>query len=814
MFDSATPLSPQVRPGRSRLPHARTMSARLLTRALCLAVLASVLCGADKDQVTAITRAYDQDIHPLIASLCIKCHGPDKQKGTVTFAPIDSGRACLDGREVWMKALTQLTTRDMPPEAEKQPSAEERARLLGWLKGLRHLATPDPGPATIRRLSRNEYLNTLRSLFGTELQLTVDLPNDSAGESFDNSLSLLLMEKYLLAADEVLDHLISSDRMQRHVLAGQMDATRMGVHEAGKPDGKERRFTQPAEVTAMIEIPVEGTYTIHVRAGAEQAGAEPVRLAVRFDTQVVGELKILARPKYPASYTCTAQLVPGKTRFSVIFMNPLSADAALATATSDAGKPDSGKARPPTANATAAPPQVRAVTIDAIDLIGPPAKSMTEVQRRLFVAQPSKEPGKELSKHDAARRILEPFIVRAFRRPSYDGEADALLKVFDLADSQDESFIDSVKLMLKAVLVSPQFLFRTPEDAPTAGDGVVRVGDHELATRLSYFLWSTMPDDELLQLAHQGTLHEPAILTAQIRRLIADPRARALVDTFVGSWLGLERFADAVVDDRKFPQMTPALREAMMDEVRAFISGLMRGDGSLLDLLDCNYTYMNGLTAKLYGNDEIKGATMQKVALSDGNRGGLIGMPAILMLTSRSNRTSPVKRGKWILETLFDASPPPPPPDVAPLDKQDTPENAHLTLRQKTERHRTDPACAACHRIMDPIGFGLENFDAIGRWRITDDTGGVVDAIGELPGKLHFTSPSELKRILMARKDEFVRMFTAKLLGYALGRHLGDYDQVVVDDLAEVAVKDRYQLDALIVRIATSYPFLNRRSIQ
>ena len=811
---------------------------------LGLALGAALLPASEDTQERQVRAAFEQEVRPFLDTFCIKCHGIDKKKGDVSFAPYQRGRDPLDARPLWRTLLAELTARDMPPEQEKQPDDAQRQRVMAWARSLRRLETPDPGEAAIRRLSRMEYENTLRDLFGADVHAGVDLPDDNAGEAFDNSLSPLLMEKYLLAADEVLDRLIMPEQFQRHLLAGQMDALIAGAPDAGKADGTDRRFAVPGEVMAVFDLPVEGSYTIRIRTGAEQAGAEPVRLGVRFDNQVVSELKITARPKSPATTTCTVKLLPGRTRFSIVFMNPLLPETPAAPAAPTPAapakpgpgpkpkpapperKPEPAKDKTPAAPvAPAAPPAVRAVVIESIDLVGPLAKPPTEVQRRLFSATPSQEPGKELGRQAAAQRILEPFAYRAFRRPPYREEIQGLLKVFALADAQDQGWVDSVKLMLKAVLVSPQFLYRTPEDLPAA-DGatagktnrgasdVVAVGDHELATRLSYFLWATMPDDELLRLAREGRLHEPAQLEAQVRRLMQDPRSRALSETFIASWLGLNQFASTVVDEKKFPQLTREVRAGMYDEVMTFSDNLMRAGGSVLDLIDCDYAFVNTHTAKLYGLDAIKGAKMQRVTLSDHNRGGLVGMPAILMVTSRSDRTSPVKRGKWVLETLFNAAPPPPPANVDALDKQDTPANADLTLRQKTERHRTDPACASCHRIMDPLGFGLENFDAIGRWRAKDDSGGPVDAQGELPGKQRFSSPSELKQILMARKDEFARAFAAKLLGFALGRRLGGYDEVVVDDLAAGMPRDHYQLDTLIVRIVSSYPFLHRRAIR
>ncbi|HEX3135478.1 MAG TPA: DUF1588 domain-containing protein, partial [Planctomycetota bacterium] len=296
-------------------------------------------------------------------------------------------------------------------------------------------------------------------------------------------------------------------------------------------------------------------------------------------------------------------------------------------------------------------------------------------------------------------------------------------------------------------------------------------------------------------------------LSAQVRRLIADPRSRALIDDFVAPWLGLDLLPSIVVDERLFPQLMLEVRQAMYDEGTLLVKTIMRDNRSLLELIANDYTFVNAGLARWYGLNDIKGAKLQRVILSDPNRGGVMTLPGVLTVTAMSTRTSLVKRGKWVLEQLLGTTPPPPPPNVAALEKQDTPENVTLTIRQKTERHRQDPTCAGCHRVMDAIGFGLENFDSIGRWRDRDDHGTPVDCAGELPGRQHFSSPAELKRILLTRKDAFTRTLAAKLLSYALGRGLSGYDEVVLDRIVEQVGKNNYRFDTLLSEIALSYPF-------
>jgi hypothetical protein len=367
--------------------------------------------------------------------------------------------------------------------------------------------------------------------------------------------------------------------------------------------------------------------------------------------------------------------------------------------------------------------------------------------------------------------------------------------------------------MLKAVLVSPQFLFITPAKEAAPEQTVMPLDDHQLASRLSYLLWATMPDAELAALADAGKLRESSILKAQVKRLLADPRSRALFDGFGAHWLGLGGLESQTFDPVKFPQMTTEMRAAMFDEARLFFESIVRENRSVVGLVDSDYTFLNGTLASLYGMEKkITGPEMRKVKLTDANRGGILGMPGILATTSFPNRTSPVRRGVWVLEQVLGEHVPAAPPNVPELEKQDNKAVASMTLRQRTELHRTEATCANCHKILDPIGFGLENFDAIGRWRDKDDAGGAIDAAGELPGGKHFSTPKELKGIIAARSGDLARNFTQRLLAYALCRQLEGYDEIVVDRMMETIAKDGYRMQTLISEVVSSYPFLNYRT--
>jgi mono/diheme cytochrome c family protein len=454
--------------------------------------------------------------------------------------------------------------------------------------------------------------------------------------------------------------------------------------------------------------------------------------------------------------------------------------------------------------------QYLGIANEVLDRILAPADAPpTAVQRRLFGEPPAAGTDARAAAGDVARSLAR----NAFRRPPSEAELDVLLGVFDLGCENQLAYPAALRLMLKAILVSPQFLYITPaSEVASGGRAIVPLDDYQLASRLSYLLWATMPDAELSALADSGRLHEPAVLTGQVRRLLQDPRSRALFDGFGAQWLGLGELEGKTFDPAKFPLMTGEMRAAMYDEARLFFESIVRENRSVVTFVDSDYTFLNETLATLYGMEKtVTGPAMRKVQLTDANRGGILGMPGILATTSFPDRTSPVKRGVWVLEQVLGEHVPAAPPNVPSLEKQDNENVATLTLRQRTELHRTDATCANCHKILDPIGFGLENFDAIGRWREEDDSGGAIDATGELPGGKRFSSPRELKAIIAGRRVELARNLTEKLLAYALCRQLEGYDEIVVDRLMENIAKDGYRMQTLITEIVTSYPFTQRR---
>ncbi len=425
---------------------------------------------------------------------------------------------------------------------------------------------------------------------------------------------------------------------------------------------------------------------------------------------------------------------------------------------------------------------------------------------RLFRSRPA--PGKD--ERTAAKENLEWIAARAFRRPVEPAELSGLLGLYDTSRKAGDSWEDAVRQGIRATLVSPSFLFRIERSTPIQPGGEEQLDDWSLATRLSYFIWSSMPDDALLGLAAGKKLRDPAVLEAQVRRMLADPKARALAENFGSQWLRTKELHHGTHPAKdKFPEYTPALRDAMAEEPIAFIGGLLRENRPLTDCLDADYTFVNAPLAKHYGLPEVKGDAMQRVALTDRNRGGVATMAGVLTLTSYPRRTSPVLRGKWIMEEILGTPPPPPPAMIKTLPNSDRARDG-LTFRQQLERHRADPQCAGCHKAMDQLGFGLENFGGTGAWRsaIADKP---VDSAGELPTGEKFTGPAELKKLLMTRKNEFLRTITEKMLAYSLGRGIENGDWLTVQQIAKTVAADGYKAQRLVLEIAKSYPFNYRR---
>jgi hypothetical protein len=430
---------------------------------------------------------------------------------------------------------------------------------------------------------------------------------------------------------------------------------------------------------------------------------------------------------------------------------------------------------------------------------------LDEVRRKLLTAVP----GPKISPREAARKVIERFLPLAFRRPAVAQEIDRYVALFDKASAHGASFEQALKLALKGVLISPSFLFLT--DSPPAKKGLYQLGHYEVASHLSYFLWASMPDDELFALAGRGRLHDPDVLRGQVRRMLRDPRSRGLADGFAAQWLGIRPLGVTIRPDAKlFPEFTDQLAAAMREETLLLFDTILRENRSVLEVISADYTFVNEALAAHYKLEGIKGPQMRRVKLDDPARGGVLGHAGILTVTSFPHRTSPVLRGRWVLEELLGADVPPPPPDVPVLNERRKGGSNPTTIRQQLEKHRAKAECATCHSRIDPLGFGLEKFDPLGRWR-TEQGGAPVDSVGVLPTGEKFDGPAELKKLLLEkRRPEFLRNLSRKMLGYALGREVKRVDMCVVGDCVKALEQDDFRAFRLVETIVTSYPFLHR----
>jgi mono/diheme cytochrome c family protein len=592
-------------------------------------------------------KTFKKNVTQFVNKYCVDCHGSRPEAGINLRSALNTPGAASSALH-WKKAVANVKVNDMPPhDAGQLPTEEERQQFVQWIGKLKYLAPRDPGTFVIRRLSKVEYGNTLRDLYGVDVSIADSLPDEVVGEGYLNSISPMQSERFLEIANKVIEKVVASE-----------------------------------------------------------------------------------------------------------------------------------------------------------------GKSPTVVQQRLFGPAPAE--GADL--RQAARVVARSLARNGYRRPPTEAELDVLVDVFDLGQENNLSYTKSLAFMLKAVLVSPQFLFITPAANIDSKDKIVPLDDHQLASRLSYLLWSAPPDAELAKLADNGQLQNPDVLRQQAERLLLHPRSRALFDSFGAQWLGISQLEQQTFDPQVFPQMTPALRQAMVDEARLLFQSIVQDNESIYRFVDSDYTFLNQPLAEVYGlNQAVEGLEMRRVKLDNPNRGGILGMPATLASTSFPNRTSPVKRGVWVLEQVLGERVPPPPPNVPELEDLKQENLVDLSLRQQTELHQSEPTCANCHKVLDPIGFGLENFDAIGRWRETYNNGPAIDSTGKLPAGERFTTPAELKSLLADRKADIARNLTERLMAFTLGRQLEGYDEIVVDKLMLKIAKDDYRMRTMIAEVVTCYLFTHRK---
>ena len=773
----------------------------------------------------ALESRLTKEVQPLLQKYCYACHGNGKHKGDTTLDKFTNFAAVQAERPVWESVIEQLDSAAMPPEDKPQPTRAELALLTSFAHEVltfRDCSGPrDPGKVTIRRLNRAEYNNTIRDLLGVDFKPAADFPSDDTGYGFDNiadvlSMSPLLAEKYLYAAETALDKAIATDPPKRQSI--RVDAVKLTSTVGGYAiNDTAWVMGNNGELFTKQDIPATGEYDIRARVYGQQIGADPVRMSIRVDGQNARVFEVKAVRDTPETCAVSVPLRTGEHKISVVFLNEF-------TAKSDAQKPDAPKPDAPKTDATKPDPKAaaqkpgqkknltRRLIVEMLTIDGPknaaqlPPPPPTAYQKQLIFCTPLRD-GTE---QECARRIIEKFTTRAFRRPATPLEITRLLSLFIAARSAGDKFEKALKTSMAAVLCSPHFLFRI-EPAPPAFTGkVYPISDYALASRLSYFLWSTMPDDELFAKAAAGKLRQPGVIELEVKRMMADPKAQAFVTNFEGQWLELRILDDYEVDNGRFPAFRP-LRQAMKKEVETYFQSLIAENGSVLDLIDSNYTFVNDKLAAFYGLTGVTGEAFRKVPLtSDSHRGGVLTMAGVLTVTAMPSRTSPVKRGKFILDQILGTPPPPPPPDVPALSEKKA-DIESASMRKRLEAHRADPTCASCHKRMDPIGFALENYNAIGQWRDKDNDQ-PIDPSGILPGGHKIAGPEDLKKALMEKKDGFVRCLVTKMLTYAIGRGVEPYDQCAIDDICASVKQNNYRFSSLMIGIVKSDTFQKRRT--
>ena len=737
---------------------------------------------------------FRDKILPFVRKYCLDCHNADKAAGGLTLDEYQSEAHARKDRRTWAGVQHAVAAGEMPPKKKAQPGKDEKEFVIGWIENTLtkiDCGVPkDPGRVTVRRLNRAEYNNTIRDLCGVDFKPAEDFPADDVGYGFDNigdvlSTQPVLLEKYLAAADKILDAALARPAPVVSSKQGFRPQAIQALPRAAKTRGDKPKIVFTSEGSAFLEkfnFPADGEYAVRVRAWGTNPGGEYPKATFRVDEKDVKTVTVDAPEGKPQVYEARAKFAAGEKKVRVAFTNPFEDKAAKEPAK-----------------------KAREFGVELIEIEGPfnpvPKPDPASVTL-LLVARPT-GPGDARA---AAEKVLTTFARRAYRRTLTPAEGERLMRVYDIAAGQGDPFETAVRLPMKAVLMSPHFLYRVEAD-PADPAGVRTINDFEFATRLSYFLWSSMPDEELLKLAAAGELRNPGTLEAQVWRMLKDPKAKALGENFAGQWLQLRNLKTLTPDKTYFPGWDEALRAGMAGEAEAFFEYVVRNDRSVLEFLDADYTFVNARMAKHYGIPDVTGPEFRKVKLADGRRGGVVTMASTLTVTSNPTRTSPVKRGKWILDNVLGTPTPPPAPDVPEL-----PPTAQLkgTLRQQMEQHRANPSCATCHNKLDPLGFGLENFDAIGAWR-TADNKQPIDPSGVLPDGAKFSGPGELRKVLLGKADLFRRSFAEKLLTFALGRGLEYYDKCALDEVVAAAKTDGDRFSALVLAVVRSDPFQKRK---
>ena len=734
---------------------------------------------------------FHAQVEPLLSTYCYECHDDEVQKGDLNLARFESPEMILAERRQWEDVLENVSMHVMPPLKKTQPSADEREVMASWIDGLLYrfdAENPDPGRVTLRRLNRTEYNNTIRDLLHVDFSPADDFPADDTGYGFDNNgdvltLSAMLMEKYLAAAEQVLDKVFESPARKKKIQVIELNRFRAPRARVTLDDIS---FSRNGEAAIRYTFKQRGKYILRVQAWATQAGAEKAKMAVLSPDGREKVVTITGTRNSPETVEIPFVMEKEKGRIAVEFIN-------------DFWDPENPRKDR----------RDRNLTVSVVSIEGPLGKKATPsnpAKDKLYACLPA---GAARDDRSAARTIIESIGSRAYRRPISSEEEADLLALYDIPRREGGSFEDGLKMSLTAMLVTSRFLFRgAAHPDPDNPDSVQLVSETTLASRLSYFLWSSMPDDTLLELAEQGGLR--AQLDEQVLRMLRDPKASALTDNFAGQWLQFRDMDLITPDPEIFPTFSDPLRRAMKEETRLCFQHIVKNDRSILELLQADYSFLNEPLALHYGMTEVKGLNMRLVSPLARGRGGILRHASVLAITSNPDRTSPVKRGKWVLENILGTPPPPAPEDVPALESNESIKEG-MSFREQLELHAEDPVCASCHAIMDPIGLAFEHYDALGRWR-EDDKGARIDPSGKLKTGESFENAEDLVHMLAHDKaDLFVSCMAERMLTYALGRGVEYYDRPAVERISEVAKFRNYRFASLVMAVVTSVPFQKQR---
>src|SRR5688572_815477 len=778
-----------------------------------------------KSPQEGLRKGGHSDIKPALDRYCITCHNAKLKTAGLSLEQVDPTRVGSDP-EMWEKVARKLRTHEMPPQGLPRPDGAAYAQLASTLEAALDAAAaadPRPGRVAIHRLNRTEYTNAVRDLLALDVDGRALLPADEPDQQgFDNvagvlSVSPRLLENYMTAASTI-SRLAIGDTTISPVEDTLRIPTATVQDERASDD---LPFGSRGGVSIPYHFPLDGEYRIKVVLKRQLylyliGMGEPHQIDVRLDGTLLQRFTIGGEGKgmtAPESFAGNTQGEPQWEEYMHTADAGLIVRVPVTAGTHRVGvsfvrrhwEPE-GVLQPPQRGFARTTNELYFgnPSVDSVSIGGPlAARPATDspARRAVFICRPS-----SATTEDAcARRILSTLARRAYRGPVSESDINTLL-TFYRAGRADGGFESGIQQGLRRILASPKFLFRIErEPAGVATGQPYRVSDVDLASRLSFFLWSSIPDDELLDVAAKGTLSERVTLERQVRRMLADHRAQALVDNFASQWLTVGKLAGVVPDVDAYPDFDENLREAFRQETRLFIASQLRENRSVVDLLTANYSFVNERLARHYRIPNVYGSHFRRVTFSDGVRGGLLGQGSILTVTSYPNRTSPVLRGRWLLDNVLGAPPPPPPPDI-PLLNDNAADTKSLSIRQQMEMHRKNPSCAVCHVRMDPLGFSLANFDALGKWRTTSD-GLPVDASGALPDGTQFEGIAGLRQLIASHQDDFARTFTQKLLAYALGRSLDARDMPAARRIAREAKGGSYRWSSVIAGVATSTPF-------